>query len=47
MTRKKKEELSPEEKAQKKKDELQEKKAMRSFHELIERARKKGALIEE
>ena len=47
MTRKKKEELSPEEKAQKKKDELQEKKATRSFLELIERARKKGALIEE
>jgi hypothetical protein len=47
MTRKKKEALSPEEKAQKKKDEAQEKKAMKSFLELIERARKKGALVEE
>jgi hypothetical protein len=39
--------LTPEEKAEKKKDEAQEKKAMKSFLELIERARRKGALIED
>jgi hypothetical protein len=43
----KKKTLTPEEKAEKKKDEAQEKKAMKSFLELIERARRKGALIED
>ena len=47
MKDKKKEELTPEEKVEKKKDEAQEKKAAKSFLELIERARAKGALIED